>query len=180
MENPNQIDEQPTKSTPLQIVGVPRQYGVGTLLLITAMYAVLFSFLQCFQIPVVTFVLAVAFTTCVGLGQIFLFKGKNALHASIVVGMVSGGLFECVHFATQLFGNTSPLFWQDTLLIAVMLSLLVITKSVFNSRKTAASDSPAVSSAKRASVRGSRSIARASMVPMRFSSQETLPRRSSS
>ena len=77
MEPSNQIDESTVESTPPRIAGVPRQYGVGTLLLITAMYAVLFSFLRCMHASEIVFALVAAFLTCVGLGQAILFKGKS-------------------------------------------------------------------------------------------------------
>ena len=101
MESSAQTDESPNELALPRVPGVPRRYGVGTLLLITAMYAVLFSFLRWLQVPVAIFVIVVAFTTLVGLGQMFLFKGKEPLRASIWVGMV---FFFVPTFGIVVFG----------------------------------------------------------------------------
>ena len=66
--------------------GVPRRFGVGTLLVITTMYAMLFAILRaCGASPLVFVVLALLFTA-VGLGQIFLFKGQRPQRASMIAG----------------------------------------------------------------------------------------------
>lgn len=66
--------------------GVPRRFGMGTLLLITAMYAVLFAVLRAFGLPPSAFLFVALFFTAVGLGQMLLFKGERPRRASVVVG----------------------------------------------------------------------------------------------
>ncbi|MGO8751196.1 MAG: alpha/beta fold hydrolase [Thermoguttaceae bacterium] len=82
--------------------GAPRQFGVGILMVITAMYAVLFSVLQAFGWPPIAFGviggLVALFFTAIGLGQMLLFQGKRPRRASVIVGgclypsLVFGGL----------------------------------------------------------------------------------------
>jgi hypothetical protein len=66
--------------------GVPRRFGMAVLLLLVAMYAVLFGTMKMLDThPIVFIVVAVLFTG-VGLGQILLFEGKYPRAASIWVG----------------------------------------------------------------------------------------------
>ncbi len=67
-------------------VYAPCQFGISTLLVITAMYAVLFATLRAFHAPPSVFVLVALFFTAVGLGRRFLFKGRQPAWASMIVG----------------------------------------------------------------------------------------------
>jgi hypothetical protein len=69
-----------------QEAGVPRRFGVSVLLVITAMYAVLFGVLQAIRAPFSVFFVIALFFTTIGLGQAFLFKGKRPRKASVLVG----------------------------------------------------------------------------------------------
>lgn len=66
--------------------GVPRRFGIGTILVVTTAFAVLLSLLQTAGAPpgVVWFV--IAFVSLVGLGQMLLFGAKRPRKASIVMG----------------------------------------------------------------------------------------------
>lgn len=66
--------------------GVPRRFGVGGLLIISTMYAVLFAILRTLEVPPLDFVGVVLFFTAVGLGQMLLFKGQRPRRASMIVG----------------------------------------------------------------------------------------------
>jgi len=66
--------------------GVPRQFDIGTLLVITAMYAVLFAVLRAFEATPLTFTFIALFFTSVGLGQAILFEGRRPQRASVIVG----------------------------------------------------------------------------------------------
>lgn len=66
--------------------GVPRRFGVGILLVIATMYAVLFAIMRTLAFPPAAFVLIALFFTGVGLGQMLLFKGKRPRRASVIVG----------------------------------------------------------------------------------------------
>jgi hypothetical protein len=69
-----------------QEAGAPRRFGVSVLLVITAMYAVLFGLLQAMGAPAPVFFFVALFFTAIGLGQMFLFKGKRPRRASVLVG----------------------------------------------------------------------------------------------
>ena len=62
------------------------QFGIGVLLVIMTMYAVLFGVLQAFRASPLDFVVITLFLTTVALGQKFLFKGRQPRKASIIVG----------------------------------------------------------------------------------------------
>jgi len=62
---------------------------MGTLLLFTAMYAVLFSLLRMCGAPPGVFLVIATYLTAIGLGQMLLFGGKMPRVASVVVGVVT-------------------------------------------------------------------------------------------
>ena len=62
------------------------QFGIGTLLVVTTMYAVLFAILRACNAPPLTFVAVTLFFTAVGFGQRFLFEGRRPGQASMIVG----------------------------------------------------------------------------------------------
>ena len=73
--------------------GVPRQFGIGILMVITAMYAILFSVMRALRFPSTPFFIVALFFTVVGLGQMFLYKGQRPRRASAMVGI---GFMSCV------------------------------------------------------------------------------------
>ena len=66
--------------------GVPHRFGVGTLLLISTMYAVLFAVWRFIEGPPTVLVWVALFFFAVGLGQMLLFKGQRPRRASVIVG----------------------------------------------------------------------------------------------
>ena len=66
--------------------GVPNRFGVGTLLVISTMYAVLFGGWRLLGVSPLFLVWVTLFFSAVGLGQMLLFKGKRPRKASVVVG----------------------------------------------------------------------------------------------
>ena len=68
--------------------GVPRQFGVGTALLIMTMFAVLFAVLRSLNVPTIAFAIIALFFLGVGAGQALLFHGQRPRRASIIVGIV--------------------------------------------------------------------------------------------
>lgn len=70
-----------------------RRFGIRTMLLITAMYALLFGLLKWFQVGEGLCVLTVIFFTAVGLGRAFLFRGRRPVLAAAMVGGGFGVLF---------------------------------------------------------------------------------------
>ncbi len=80
--------------------GVPRRFGIGTMLVVTAMYAVLFAVLRAIGLSPLDFGVIVLFFTAVGLGQAILFGGKRPRVASRIVGAsfsLSVGLVRFFH-----------------------------------------------------------------------------------
>ncbi|MEN6493863.1 MAG: GNAT family N-acetyltransferase [Thermoguttaceae bacterium] len=67
-------------------VGVPRRFGVGLLLVVTTVYALLFGVLRALHFPAMAFVMVVGYVTVIGLGQAILFGGKKPRLASYLVG----------------------------------------------------------------------------------------------
>ena len=73
---------------------MPRRFGVGVMLVITTMYAVLFAVIQ--RASAWNFAVIAIFFTLVGLAQAVLFKGRNPRRASAVTGVVFGVLLVLV------------------------------------------------------------------------------------
>jgi hypothetical protein len=66
--------------------GVPRQFGLGTMLLIPTMYAILFAILHASRASPSDYIFVGLFFFAIGLGQMFLFKGRRPRRASVIVG----------------------------------------------------------------------------------------------
>ncbi len=73
-------------------VGIPRRFGVGTMLILVAVFAVIFSVLKTLNVPPEGFAAVSVFFAGVGLCQMLLFKGRNPRAASVVGGIVMFGL----------------------------------------------------------------------------------------
>ncbi len=67
-------------------VGVPNRFGVGTLLTISTMYAVLFALWRLLGGSLRFLVWVTLFFSAIGLGQMLLYKGRQPRKASVVVG----------------------------------------------------------------------------------------------
>ncbi len=89
-------------------VGIPRRFGVGTLMILVTVFAVLFSILKMLS-PVlylseaerrigepIGFAVVGLFFAGVGLSQILLFEGKNPRKGSILGGIIMSGLLTVV------------------------------------------------------------------------------------
>jgi hypothetical protein len=95
-------------------VGMPRRFGIGTMMILTAMYAVLFSLLTTLGAPHVVFAAIAIYVTGVGLCQVLLYKGKNPRRASIVGGMI---LMFVMTFAIMVAENWSSRHWSDWIVV---------------------------------------------------------------
>lgn len=100
MESTEQVNDRAGKGRLSEAVGVPRQYGVGTLLLITAMYALLFGALKSLRSPPAAFAIVGVFPACIGLAQMLLFGGKRPREASIIAGSIFFVLASIILFLT--------------------------------------------------------------------------------
>jgi hypothetical protein len=68
-------------------VGVPRQFGIGTMMVLATMFAVVCAVLKTIGSPPVGFAIVLIFLVWSALCQAVLFKGKNPRRASIIGGM---------------------------------------------------------------------------------------------
>lgn len=64
----------------------PCRFGVGRLLVITTLYAMLFAILRTGETHPLNFLAVVLFVTAVGLGQTLLFHGQRQRRASLIMG----------------------------------------------------------------------------------------------
>lgn len=93
-------------------IGVPRRFAVGTALIITAMYSVLFAVMKSLGAHPLAMVIVAVFFTGVGAAQMFLFGGRRPRAASIIAGAVFCGAMPTVAFSIFWFseGSSPPGF----------------------------------------------------------------------
>ncbi len=78
----------PANDTGTRPVGVPRRFGVGSLLVVTAAFAILLGAMKSLQVDPIGMGLVAAFVAVVGAGQAVLFGGKAPRKASMLAGML--------------------------------------------------------------------------------------------
>jgi hypothetical protein len=78
-------------------VGVPRRFTIGTLLIITAMYALLFGGMKAMGLHPIWFITVAVFVTGVGAAQALLYGGKNPRKASINAGRLLSAIIYLVN-----------------------------------------------------------------------------------
>ena len=66
--------------------GFPRRFSIGALMAITALFAVLFGCLRTLDAHPGAYAVISGFVVLIGLGQVFLFGGKQPREASLLVG----------------------------------------------------------------------------------------------
>jgi peptide-methionine (R)-S-oxide reductase len=81
---------------PQPAVGIPRRFGIGTMMILVAVFAMLFAVMKTLNTPPIVFGAISVFFAGVGLCQVLLFKGKNPRRASIVGGMIIYSLFAVI------------------------------------------------------------------------------------
>ena len=86
------VDEPLRRPPPRPQVGMPRQFGIGTLMILTAAFAVMFSLMKMLSADPAVFVGISIFVAGIAACQVLLYKGKNPRKASIIGGYVMGGL----------------------------------------------------------------------------------------
>lgn len=110
------LEPRPSLSQPIvpsEPARVPRRFGVGTLLLFTTMYALLFGLMQAAGVPPVVPISLAALFTLVGLGQMLLFRGKRPRLASFLVGGAVSCLLALVNrLGMWLFYGTPLDVWS--------------------------------------------------------------------
>ncbi len=86
--------------------GVPRRFGIGSIMVVTAAFALLFVILRAIGAPGATYALSMLFIVVIGLAQALLFGGENPRVASILAGAVS---FPLISIVSMLFAPNGPL-----------------------------------------------------------------------
>jgi len=107
--------------TPERQFGVPRRFGIGTILLVTMATSLLLALLIARGAPASIILSAIGFLTLIGLGQAVLFHGKNPRLASIVTGAVLMPFCFLVAFAYYLF--TNKIFHTDEVIDGCFFAL---------------------------------------------------------
>ena len=111
--------------------GVPRRFGLGKLMLITAFFAVLFAVLRCLDAHPIVFVVVAGFVTVVGLSQAILFSGKRPRRASVVTGSVLCALMPVVGFLVFVPNPGRHLGLDVVLILAVQTALSAVAGGIF-------------------------------------------------
>ena len=89
----------PTRRVVVSVAGVPRRFGLQKVMLMTAVYAVLFAVMAALEVHPIAFVVIGVFFTGVAASQALLFGGHRPREASVVAGAV---LFPAIWFTTLL------------------------------------------------------------------------------
>jgi hypothetical protein len=113
------VEDVAPRRPPSPQVGVPRRFGIGTMMILTAMYAVLFSLLTTLGAPPVVFAAIAIYVTGVGLCQVLLYKGKNPRRASIVGGAVLYSTVVIIGVGNAIFSHSTqmPSFYSVCLFL---------------------------------------------------------------
>jgi RimJ/RimL family protein N-acetyltransferase len=90
----------PLECPAVEIAGVPRRFGVGVLMILVTMFAVLFALMQSLDTTPRVFAIVAVLFVGVAAGQVLLFEGKKPRAASICVGAI---LFPLEIFALVVY-----------------------------------------------------------------------------
>jgi hypothetical protein len=114
------------------VPGVPHSFGVGVLMILVTMFAVLFAAMRSLDAHPGVFASVAFLFLCVALGQMLLFQGRQPRKASLWVGGVLGPIEAIVLVYIMLhlsrgFGRFSPL---EVLLAIVLIAIVSILLGV--------------------------------------------------
>ncbi len=71
-----------------KVYSVPRRFGLGTIFVVTTLFAVLFGILTGIGVPGEFILILAGFLTIIGFAQMLLFGGKHPRLASVETGMI--------------------------------------------------------------------------------------------
>jgi hypothetical protein len=77
---------------------VPRRFGIGTMMIVTACFAVLFSILKVIGASWQAYVFIPSVIVGAGLAQVLLFRGRRPRTASVIAGIIMGAVLSFVGF----------------------------------------------------------------------------------
>jgi hypothetical protein len=104
-------------------VSVPRQFSVGTMMILVTAFAVLLGILRSFGVPPEVFATVAAFIAGVGACQVLLFKGQDPRRASFYGGIITMGVLAIVTALVAWFATQSveyviaSVFWGAVLAV---------------------------------------------------------------
>jgi hypothetical protein len=100
--------------------GVPRRFGVGTLLIVTAAYGALLALLRALDWNRAAIAWFILFISLIGTGQMFLFGSRRPREASLLAGAISLPVIVILTFMFHSSGREPP----TALACAIMSALL--------------------------------------------------------
>jgi hypothetical protein len=106
-----------------EAVGVPRRFGMGILILLVSLFAVLFAVMKMMGVDPITFVVTTVLFAGVATGQVLLFGGKKPRAASVWVG---AGLFPVEMLAVLVGSAIAPSILSLTKIEQESVELLLI------------------------------------------------------
>jgi apolipoprotein N-acyltransferase len=92
--------------------GVPRRFGVGKLLMMTALFSVLFGILQILMMPPIVFFVLIFFSVGVGAAQAILYQGKQPRRASVLAGAIFGATAAPLSLFALMWEHGVPLEYE--------------------------------------------------------------------
>jgi hypothetical protein len=112
---------EPSNSQVAVPYGVPRRFGIGTILIVTAAFAGLLGLLRWLGAPPLVVGFLVGFVSLVGLGQAVLFRGRRPRQASIVTGIACFAVYSAVVLIYGLIRDPSLARIAVVMLVWTML-----------------------------------------------------------
>jgi hypothetical protein len=79
---------EPPMIPPPEQTGMPRRFGIGSIMVVTAAFSLLFLLLKLAQEPIEAYLVFAGFFTIIAIAQAILFGGRNPRKASIATGVV--------------------------------------------------------------------------------------------
>jgi len=104
-------------------VGLPRRFGIGAVLALTALFAIVFSLLRALGGDGFAFGVVGVFFVIVGVSQCFLYGGRNPRRASVMAGLWVGGLIGFAMFGLAAYSDWHAPTLGDTLCLGAILCL---------------------------------------------------------
>jgi hypothetical protein len=104
-------------------VGMPRRFGIATLMILTAVFALLFGVLKMLAMPPEGFACITFFVVAIAVSQAVLFKGKDSRGASIYSGVV---VFYLIMLVVYLTGDTNTRYDVRDMVFSIRGALVTL------------------------------------------------------
>ena len=120
----------PVRRAKSRPASMPRQFGVGPMMLLVTFYAIAFSMLRCLDAPPLSYAFVATFMAAVILGQIFLFHGKQPRKASVVAGLIVGCPTAMTVVYFLIARNASNPQWKDPAFVSLTIFYALLSFSL--------------------------------------------------